>query len=112
MGEIGEVVVDGWYHESHEGPRCEFACVQHSHFGFALPRQDVEVLARKLAALLEKGEYQSDVDSVLHVDWSEGIEGWVMIAFRPDRHCEGRFYDFSKDAAAQLLRKLRRLLDE
>ena len=106
-----EVVVEGWFHETDDGPRCEFACIQHNHFGFALPRQDVEVLSEKLATLLESGEFRDDTNSVLHVDWSEGVDGWVMIAFRPDHNCQGRFYDISKDAAVVLLRKLRQLLE-
>jgi hypothetical protein len=107
-----DVVVEGWFHETLDGPRCEFACIQHNHFGFALPRQDVKELAEKLADLLNRGECQSESDSVLHVDWSEGVEGWVMIAFRPAHDCQGRFYDISKDAAVVLLRKLRRLLED
>ena len=106
-----EVIVQGWFHETHAGPRCEFACIEHNHFGFALPRQDVETLSEKLAILLEGGNCQGDPDSVIHVDWTEGVEGWVMIAFRPAHDCEGRFYDISEDAAVELLRKLRQLLE-
>ena len=106
-----EVVVEGWFRETLKGTRCEFACIQHNHFGFSLPRQDVEELVEKLASLLNRGDCHSDSDSILHVDWSEGIEGWVMIAFRPAHDCQGRFYDISKDAAAVLLRKLKRLLE-
>jgi len=107
-----DVVVEGWFHETIDGPRCEFACIQHNHFGFALPRKDVEDLADKLAGLLERGKCHTDPDSVLHVDWSDGVEGCVMIAFRPAHDCQGRFYDVPRDAAGALLRKLRRLLDD
>ena len=105
-----EVVVAGWFHETHDGPRRDFACIEHNHFGFALPREGIETLASKLASLLECGHCADTPDSSLYVNWTAGAKGWVMIAFRPDHHSEGRFYDISNAAARILLQKLRHLL--
>ncbi len=111
LGATMDISADGWFHETLDGPRCEFACIQYRHFGFALPRKDVEGLSERLASLLEMGQCHNDNDSVLFVDWSQEPQGSVMIAFRPDHDCQGRYYDIPKDAASTLLVKLRRLLE-
>ncbi len=102
--------IEGWFSEKHGDTPCRFLCVQTAHFGFALTDSQAEMLVPTLSALLETGQCLTDKDSVLQVDWSHGDSESVMIAFRTDGDCQGRYYDFPKEAAMQLLEKLKERL--
>lgn len=105
-------VVEGWFHEKHDGEDCRFVCIQYEHFGFALTSVQVETMIRKLSSLLNDGVCEVDEESELHVDWGQADNAWVMIAFRPSENCQGRFYDVPKDAAADLLKELEKLVEQ
>jgi hypothetical protein len=104
------VNIEGWFSEKHEGVACRFLCVHTAHFGFALSDRQAETLVPRLSVLLETGQCLTDKDSVLHVDWSHGDGESVMIAFRPDGDCQGRYYDFPREATVELLEKLKERL--
>ena len=101
------VTIEGWYGEDHGGSGCRFMCVQTAHFGFALTDKQAHRLVPKLSALLETGRCLTDDESPLQVDWSHGDDRSVMIAFRPGEDCQSRYYDFPREAAVDLLEKLK-----
>ncbi len=105
-----DVVVDGWYCETHDGHECRFVCVQYADFGFSLSEKQVAELVGKITALLTQNEFTTAPDDLLHVDWSHNVGEQVMIAFRPIRGCERHYYDFPRITARQLAQKLQRLL--
>lgn len=105
-----DITVEGWFDETHDERSCRFLCVHTIHYGFSVTQPQVENLVSRLATLLETGQCLTDDESVLHVDWSQGDSESVMIAFRPGDDCQGRYYDFPKEAAAGLLDRLKERL--